>query len=345
MLELYRRLAARWNLLILSDEGNAYRGDVMSHWQGTPPAALFTVRGRVEAPHQVGTRRGRIESHSRPALRSAIAEITHRVRVDCVLIEYVELAGLVDQRTADSRWVLDLHDVLIDGNDRDADAHEAVLIDAFDAVVVTSAEDQRLLGGGQLVENGVSLKDLRQPPSSDDGVILFAGPFRYPPNVAGIRDFAANAFPLLVQWRPDVRLRILAGVEAKKMLRKLPELRHPQIDIVCCNQPMADELQKSAITINPIRKIRGSPLKVAESLAAGRVCVTTQEGARGFEQLHCPGLRVVDEMPTMANELARLLEDGDERRRLEATGPICMKNHDWNVLANRLHGILQGSPR
>ena len=60
-------------------------------------------------------------------------------------------------------------------------------------------------------------------------------------------------------------------------------------------------LAQCALTINPLAHIRGSAIKLVESLAAGRVCVTTVDGARGFAIGAPPGLVIVPDVAAMAD--------------------------------------------
>lgn len=342
MYELYRRLAQKWNVIVLSDEGNSY-DSLPEPWAGRRPSAFFTVRGRTEKPEQQNCRRGRIISHSRPGLSDCIDEIVAHYAVDIVLIEYIELSGLIKRRSQPLPWVLDLHDVLIDGRDLAADGFERGLIGLYDAVITASPEDQALLASpSTLIENGVDTHGLRLAPSNSDGPILFAGPFRYPPNLAGSRVFASGVFPRLKAKHPQLTLRILAGPGGREAVEQYPELNQDGIEILFEYQEMKQHLSDSVLTINPVKGIRGSPLKVAESLAAGRVCVATTDGSRGFSSLGAASMISVEEVASMFDPILGLLENQAERRRLERSGRRCLAAMDWKCVSGKLDHLLRG---
>jgi len=74
-------------------------------------------------------------------------------------------------------------------------------------------------------------------------------------------------------------------------------------------------LSECALTINPLAGIRGSAVKLVESLAAGRACVSTSAGARGFLDDVPPGLVAVPDVPSMAAPRDR----APHRRRVPGT--------------------------
>lgn len=341
MYELYRRLGQKWNVIVLSDEGESY-DNLAEIWTDERPSALFTVRGRTEKPEQRNCRQGRIISHSRSELSDCIDVIVAHYAVDIVLIEYIELAYLISRRSQPLPWVLDLHDVLIDGRDIAADEFERRLIGLYDAVATASPEDQSLLESSSiLIENGVGMRSLRVAPSKSDGPILFAGPFRYPPNLAGSRAFAAEVFPKLRAENPGQTLRILAGPGGREAVKRYSELNQDGIEIVLDYRDMKKQLSESVLTINPVTGIRGSPLKVAESLAAGRVCVATHDGSRGFSRLGASSLLSVDKVSSMFDPIVGLLANHNERWRLEQSGRRSLAPLDWKCVSAKLDHVLR----
>jgi hypothetical protein len=123
------------------------------------------------------------------------------------MIEHMELAGLVDvARTGGPRYFLSLHDVLLcpdDASEAEADRHERALIERFDGVITSSAEDQRLLGATAscLVANGfVDDSVSTYVPSSGRRSVLFVGPFRASINGKASRDSPRSSIPASNCW-------------------------------------------------------------------------------------------------------------------------------------------------
>ena len=88
-------------------------------------------------------------------------------------------------------------------------------------------------------------------------------------------------------------------------------------------------LQGCALTINPLRGNRGSAVKLAESVAAGGVCVSTREGARGFLDVGIPALVVVEDVLGSVQPIRDLLAHEDKRLLLEAPPPWLSERLGW----------------
>ena len=95
-------------------------------------------------------------------------------------------------------------------------------------------------------------------------------------------------------------------------------------------------LAQCALTINPLVGIRGSAVKIAESLTHGRVCVSTVEGARGYVHPVAPGLVAVASVDAMVDAVLALLRDPAERHRLEA---LALANADGLGWTGSVHAL------
>ena len=78
-------------------------------------------------------------------------------------------------------------------------------------------------------------------------------------------------------------------------------------------------LSASALTVNPLAGIRGSSIKVIESLGAGRACVSTEDGARGFIDAGFAGLLTTASVADMADVVIELLQDEERRHRTRSS--------------------------
>jgi glycosyltransferase involved in cell wall biosynthesis len=261
----------------------------------------------------------RILTHSHSVLAAQLRALILMYDPDIVQIEYVELAKFVEMR--DSRpWILTLHDVLLEeagASARKDDEFELQYINRFDAVIVCSAEDRALLrrDNVHMVHNGANVTT-RYTPSPADAPILFLGPFRYPPNLAGIIEFLNEVYPSVRAKVPAARLCILGGVDARVIAARSACFEQPGITVFDFIEDVHPYLQSCSITINPDKSVRGSSLKVIESLAAGRVCVSTPDGARGLMGTNMPSLVIVNENE-FVDRIVRMLTDVEYRHRLE----------------------------
>jgi glycosyltransferase involved in cell wall biosynthesis len=355
--ELVARLRDRVDFLLLSDEGSLY-GAESEPWIDGMLAARF-VEGRGDQPGVTLPLQQRLDKHVWPGLSAALERMIDRYDPDIVQVEFMELAGLAAARNGRAKWLLALHDVYLSdaqpsapSPDPDApgDAPQRKAMERFDSLIVCSAEDAALLPASApvtMIGNGATDRRNLYRPSPDSPRLLFMGPFRYPQNRDGILEFLGTAWPALRSRFPDLVLTILGGVESAEVAAAEPNLRQPGIELVTAFVDPAAYLNQCTLTINPQRDIRGSSIKLIESLLAGRVCVSTADGARGFADSGLEGLVVAPAIATMEAPIALLLADHGERRRRERGDGARLDGFTWNTMADRqfdLYRRLLGFP-
>jgi glycosyltransferase involved in cell wall biosynthesis len=130
-------------------------------------------------------------------------------------------------------------------------------------------------------------------------------------------------------------LTILGGAESAEVAATESTLRQPGIELVTAFVDPAPYLDQCTLTINPQRNIRGSSIKLIESLLAGRVCVSTHDGARGFADSGLEGLVLAPAIAAMEAPIARLLADHGERRRRERCDDARLDRFTWDTMADR----------
>jgi glycosyltransferase involved in cell wall biosynthesis len=282
----------------------------------------------------------RLDRHVWPGLCNALARMIERYDPDIVQVEFMELAALAAARSGRARWLLALHDVYISGDPQDAssDSAQRTAIERFDALTVCSAEDAALLPASApvtMIGNGATDRRNAYRPSPESPRLLFMGPFRYAQNRDGILEFLGMAWPALRSRFPALVLTILGGAESAEIARAEPSLVQPGIELVTAFVDPTTYLEQCTLTINPQRNIRGSSIKLIESLLAGRVCVSTAEGARGFADSGLAGLVLAPGIAAMAAPIAALLADHDDRRRRERSDDALLDTFTWNTMAER----------
>jgi len=256
----------------------------------------------------------------------------HTLHPDLVQFEHIEVSGL--KPPPGPRSLLVAHEVLISGENLEADQDELKRLDAFDAVVVCCEEDARLVPSRQvdIVRNG-AMFGVPCEPSRSRRTLLFAGPFRYPPNLEGIRRFLARVFPRLRDCLPDLELAVLGGDDAVAIASDDPLFDQTGVQVANSVGNVSTWLEQCAMTINPLTGTRGSSIKLIESLAAGRVCVSTSDGARGFREATLSQLIVVDSIENMFEPILKLIRDEPLRLTLETIRPLELEPYSWTQSA------------
>jgi GT2 family glycosyltransferase len=340
IVELAKRLCRRVNLLLLSDELASYTNSNVDEFPIFQ--TLYVVQGRKDKAGQAASDLPtRMTTHAPAKLRKALRDLQALHKIDLVQIEFMEATKLVEERQGSTPFVAALHDVYLNGGKDDALQQQ--VLTKFDTVLTCSEEDAKQLGSlpHHIVPNGATDRLATAQPSADTGPILFMGPFRYQPNYDGIVAFLTHCWPSLLAQRPHVSIVILAGTEATRAHYQHAVFKQAGVRLVTTFVDPAQYLADCVLSINPQQEIRGSALKVAESLLAQRICVSTKEGARGFANLQGQALQVVDDWAAMTNKLVWLLHDAATRHQWEKSAMLDRQQLSWDGQAERLLQVYQ----
>jgi len=324
-------LSGGFDVVLLSDEVDGYTSASAKYF--VPLASVHLTGGR-SVERNAGSRMERIENHSHSALAAQLRFLIAGFQPELVQIECVELSKLVEIRNGRRRpWFLTLHDVLLseDGMESAHDIYERHWISQYDAVITCSEEDANLVTHDHVfnVPNGALVDVPAYTPSPVEAPILFIGPFRYPPNLLGIQEFLQVVYAHLLRRVGGLKLWVLGGHDAPKIAAGMKCFDQEGVSVMDYTEWPREWLDRCAVTINPLRGVRGSCLKVIESLAAGRVCLSTKEGARGFLRTGFSGLIVTETVEEFAEPLQRLLLDHSYRWSLEKPSPEDLAPYSW----------------
>jgi hypothetical protein len=327
------------DVILVSDEASLYDARSFVHFDALYAVHLLQRADAAATASQALD--ARMQAHLHAPLVEAVREALARYRPGVVQVEHVELAGLVGLRGRGERWVLDLHDAYGDADFADAQAARRFAretLAAYDAVTVCSDEDAALVAHPRVfvVPNASSVEPEGYVPSAGAS-LLFMGPFRYAPNLAGMRRFLQDCYPSIRSAVPHVELVVLGGDEGPAMVVDDQAFAQPGVRVMGHREDVPALLARSTLTINPLAAIRGSSVKVIESVCAARVCVSTADGARGFADHGLPALVVVPDVAGMQAPIVRLLGDAAERHRLERPQPAQLERYTWAAAARRQH--------
>jgi glycosyltransferase involved in cell wall biosynthesis len=230
-----------------------------------------------------------------------------------------------------------MHDVLQSGNREPTaeDQYEAHFTGRFDAVIASCREDASMVRHKNVavVPNGAEINGNKYTSSPIVPHILFMGPLRIAQNLSGIQDFLERAYPRLRQRIPELQLSILGGRDAIGIAAQLECFRQPGITVLEYVKDPRPFVEACALTINPTRLVRGTCLKVIESIASGRVCVSTRDGARGFLDDEFPGLIIAETVDEFPGRIQHLLLDHAMRRRIEVPPIHALAPYSWKHAA------------
>lgn len=138
--------------------------------------------------------------------------------------------------------------------------------------------------------------------------LLFVGALWYGPNAHGINHFLRHCWPRIRSAVPAATLTLVGAAppEVRRNWEALPGVKAPGFV-----DDLADAYGSAAFTIAPIYFGGGTNIKVVESLAFGRACVTTPHCAAAFRDdlVAGGGISVADGDASFSDLCVRLLTD------------------------------------
>lgn len=154
-------------------------------------------------------------------------------------------------------------------------------------------------------------------PHTDSSTLLFIGSLWYAPNREGIDRFLARSWPTIKTTHPQARL-LLVGA-APSAMRQAWE-QHPDVSAPGFVDDLGEAYRNAAFTIAPIYSGGGTNIKILESLAYGRACVTTPHCADAFTTELSSGLGIAQDDADFARLCIQWLANVDHRRSQTEAG-------------------------
>lgn len=213
----------------------------------------------------------------------------------------------------------------------------------FDSVIVTSDEDAKHVTGTRAIVYPNALPFVDRPIRKETQEILFTGNLEYEPNIAAVRHFKDNIWPLLRARVPDVTWRI-AGKNPHAL--KAIVNGDPRI---CVTGPMDDAiatLASAKVAVVPLLSGSGTRFKILEAWAAGTPVISTRIGAEGLPYRAGEHLLICDDPYEFAEAVAFLLSAPEARAQLAEAGRLLYEScytweTAWSTLEDELSGLTQ----
>ncbi len=215
----------------------------------------------------------------------------------------------------------------------------------FDRVTVATPGEARTLaevGVHERVDwfpNGVDF-DYFQPSmqAHDPDLISFVGRMDYFPNEQGMVDFCAQVWPRLKRERPALRLQIVGAVPSARV-QALGRL--DGVTVTGSVPDVRPYVQRSALTVVPLKIARGTHNKIHESMAMGVPVVSSVVAAGGVDAVAGQHLLAAGSADETLEMTLRILRDPAERARLAEAGLQRVRSHhSWSSAMQRLDSII-----
>jgi glycosyltransferase involved in cell wall biosynthesis len=167
-------------------------------------------------------------------------------------------------------------------------------------------------------------------PQADSSTLLFVGSLWYAPNREGIDRFLARCWPAIKAAQPQAKLQLVGA--APSQVRHAWE-QHPDVSAPGFVDDLGEAYRNAAFTIAPIYSGGGTNIKILESLAYGRACVTTPHCAGAFESdLASTGLGIAQDDAGFTQQCIAWLADIDSRHNKAEKGHAQIEKHYTRAL-------------
>ncbi len=215
----------------------------------------------------------------------------------------------------------------------------------YDALLVTSREDSKLLKGTSKIIYPNALPLVPQPAKRRDDSIIFTGNLEYQPNLSAIVYFKDKIWPLLRQRFPKLIWRI-AGKNSNAVRGIVDGDSSIQV-----TGEMDDSIATIAgakVAAVPLLAGSGTRFKILEAWAAGTPVVSTSLGAEGLTYTEGEHLLIADEPERFAEAIAFLLDEPAARAQLAEKGRRLYETRytwdvAWKMLSRDLSPLLGGA--
>jgi glycosyltransferase involved in cell wall biosynthesis len=186
------------------------------------------------------------------------------------------------------------------------------------------------------------LQPIRRRPGSTN--ILTLGTLHYLPNADGIRWFATEVFPLILQQLPQATLTILGKNPPPDFLQMAAE-NPGRITVTGYVPELEPYLEQAALMVIPVRAGSGMRVRILEALARGMPLVTTTVGLEGIDARHAQEVLVADTPEDFAQAVIRLMGDADLQAKLAQNGRrLAESAYDWRVVLKKLDQVIRPLP-
>jgi polysaccharide biosynthesis protein PslH len=286
------------------------------------------------------------------------------------MVQYAQFALSCAKGTSRPNMVLDAHNalfrvfeqlaeeerqplkqMLLRREARALERYEERVYASFDHVVFVNDQDRVRLGHEFLAEHCTTIPICIDPrenslvmPNPEQRTVTHLGTMFWPPNVDGVRWFAQQVWPLVLQKASDARL-VVIGKRPPESVQML-SANCPSIEVLGYVPDPEPYLQETAAFIVPLRAGAGMRVKIIDAWCWGLPIVSTTLGAEGIAVRDGEDILIADEPAAFAEAVVRLLTDPALRTRLRENGRAGVTEcYDWRHVYQQWDNVYDALPK
>jgi len=320
-----------------------------------------------------------IERDDLSAMRNAVRNILSRESIDIIHSDQLTMAQFAlpknDMSSTNGRWpftIFDAHNAVWTIVERTKDSailplkpvlaleakrirsHEGQIVAEFDHTLAVSEIDKLALQKScpnkypeDILETKITVIPIAVdteeliPVKRELGSknIFTMGTLHYPPNADGIRWFANEVFPLILEKMPDVTLTIVGKNPPADFIQMAKE--NPDAVKVTGYVPdLTPYFESASMLVVPVRAGGGIRVRILEAFARAMPVVTTTVGLEGI--VARPGIDVLveDDEVSFAKAVLDLLSNEELQDQLANNGrKLAETRYDWQIVLKDLDHV------
>ncbi|MCC6928124.1 MAG: glycosyltransferase [Gemmatimonadaceae bacterium] len=215
----------------------------------------------------------------------------------------------------------------------------------FDRIIAVSEDDRRTLLARDaalpiaVVPNGVDTRALQPlPEHGGRPSILFVGSMAYRPCADAAIWLVREILPRLRATIPDAEVWIVGKFPPADVLA----LAGAGVFVMGEVPDVVPYYARASLSVVPLRAGGGTRLKILESMALGRVVVSTALGAEGLDVSDGRDIVLAESADAMADAIAGLLRDTARRQAIARTArALVERSYDWDDIAEQQLGVFE----
>jgi polysaccharide biosynthesis protein PslH len=163
--------------------------------------------------------------------------------------------------------------------------------------------------------------------------LVFTGSMDWMPNEDAILYFCSAILPVIREFVPDVRLRVVGRKPTKKILA-LKKI-HAGVEVTGTVDDIRPYVHDAAVYVVPLRIGGGTRIKIFEAMAMGMAVVSTSIGAEGLPVQHGKNILLADTPASFADATVALLTQPMARQCIgNAARTLVEKHYNWTAVTN-----------
>ena len=164
-----------------------------------------------------------------------------------------------------------------------------------------------------------------------DPLVLFVGKLDYSPNKEAVYKIRWDIMPKVLEKIPNAKFAIVGGGYEF-------DLKHESLIFTGAVDSIEQYINAADVVITPLLKGGGTRIKILESIACGKVVVTTSKGAENLvNNLTIPFLKIADDWETFSNYIIECLNNHDPPN----PNKQFVERYSWERIYKKMDDILK----